>query len=268
MSFKTNYKELRQWYNKYVRQFLSGTEGDENILLKYYHSLRVSAEMGHLARSLGHSPEATDFARLIGLFHDIGRFTQYRNYHTFNDSKSKYHGQLGLKVLSEEKILDVFTEEDQDIINTSIYNHGIAGIPENTSGKTLLYSKMIRDADKLDIYRIITNYYLQSKKRNVELEMGLEDKPQVSYFVFENFARGHMILKSELRYVNDFKLLQIAWIYDMNFDYTRRKVRQQQYLESLINTISDDTYKSKIYKICSNFLKPENVKDTIDYASL
>ena len=58
---------------------------DEGILLKFTHSLRVSAWCERLAKALHLSQDDVDLAWLIGVLHDIGRFEQLREYHTCID---------------------------------------------------------------------------------------------------------------------------------------------------------------------------------------
>ena len=42
-------------------------------------------------------------AKTAALFHDIGRFPQWKHYSTFVDSVSEDHALLGLEVLSRHK---------------------------------------------------------------------------------------------------------------------------------------------------------------------
>ena len=72
---------------------------DEGVSLKLAHSLRVSSWCDRLARALHLSPDDVDLAWLIGVLHDIGRFEQLREYHTFIDYQSMDHAKYGARYL-------------------------------------------------------------------------------------------------------------------------------------------------------------------------
>jgi putative nucleotidyltransferase with HDIG domain len=51
-----------------------------------------------------------ELAETIALFHDIGRFEQFKTYGTFDDRASENHATIGLKVLKATDILNRLTE--------------------------------------------------------------------------------------------------------------------------------------------------------------
>ena len=75
---------------------------DTNIKRKQIHSLRVMEISKKIAEYIGLTPEEVKIAELIGLLHDIGRFEQYSNYHTFRDDYSIDHGDYGVQILEKE----------------------------------------------------------------------------------------------------------------------------------------------------------------------
>ena len=58
------------------------------------------------------SEEDILLAELIGLLHDIGRFEQIKNYHTFLDKESIDHAEYGNKILFEDDLIRNFITED------------------------------------------------------------------------------------------------------------------------------------------------------------
>ena len=81
---------------------------DEGVSLKLAHSLRVSSWCDRLARALHLSPDDVDLAWLIGVLHDIGRFEQLREYHTFIDYQSMDHAKYGARYLFRKAISAIF----------------------------------------------------------------------------------------------------------------------------------------------------------------
>ena len=80
----------------YTSQF---DKKNKNIERKIGHSLRVMEISTRISKTLNLDQEEEQIASLIGLLHDIGRFKQYSQYQTFQDSKSIDHGKLGVEIL-------------------------------------------------------------------------------------------------------------------------------------------------------------------------
>ncbi len=255
---QTSLEKEKEFFVDYTDSFLEkeNTTLNENINLKKTHSLRVTQHALKLAKSLKLDAHAVELSAIIGLFHDIGRFTQYRDYHTFSDKDSVYHGDLGIKVLKDLQKSHAFSATEWDVILTAIHNHGLPKIESNLSDETLLFSKIIRDADKMDIFYIVDAYYksMLKGKRNVALELGLENEDKLSPSVFDSFMNEEIILKSDMQFINDFKVLQAAWIFDLNFEYTKNYIKETEYLQSIIAQITVPDKREIIKEKAENYL--------------
>ena len=249
-------KHWQVWLKDYVAQHYTETEDvDTNIRMKYQHCLKVANEANHIAKSLNMSQADCNLVYMCGLFHDIGRFRQYMVYHTFVDAKSVYHGKLGVEVMEKLDIFNSFNKKNARIIRDAIYNHGLFKCEEKLRNSSLHFVKITRDADKLDIFRIVIGYYNQVGKRNIAIELGLDRSKKISDKVFSDFKNGKMIMKSDLVYLNDFKLLQLGWIYDINFDYTRNMIYELKYLDQIADTIEGDDIKKQVKDIVKTMQK-------------
>ena len=76
-----------------------------------------------------------DFAWLLGLLHDIGRFEQVKRYNTFNDSQSVDHAELGADILFKEGLIDRFPtvslpEGWPKTAETAIRQHNKLALPD------------------------------------------------------------------------------------------------------------------------------------------
>lgn len=60
---------------------------DERVALKIVHSQKVAEISKQLAIHRNCSAMDVDLAEVTGLYHDIGRFEQLKQYHTFLDAK-------------------------------------------------------------------------------------------------------------------------------------------------------------------------------------
>ncbi len=227
-------------FNSYTREFIDKSDDEntiENLKLKINHSLRVLKNAEIISESLNLSSKDYFVAQLCGLFHDIGRFEQFTVYKTFKDNESLYHGALGEKILKNKDFLDGVDIETKEIVYNAVYNHGLREI-ERTDEKSLLHSKIVRDADKIDIFKIVVKYYNKKGPRNIALEYGLKDEPYISDTVMKKFQQKQLIDKNELKTLNDFKTMQLAWIFDVNFDISKQIIKQNNYLDKIIKNIS------------------------------
>jgi HD superfamily phosphodiesterase len=148
-------QRLKDWFSRYCSSFSTSVEEDQrNIVLKEVHTHKVCANARLIAQDLSLGGRETLLAEIVALLHDVGRFPQYRKYKTFRDSISENHAVLGAKVLLEQGVLRDFPKREQDIIVRAVTLHNVLTVPEGLDDDTLLFVKLIRDADKLDIWRV------------------------------------------------------------------------------------------------------------------
>lgn len=250
------------WYDSYTNNFSRKyPELIENIDLKIVHSKNVANEIVEIAKSLELSKEDMLLAEIIGFFHDIGRFRQYVKFQTFSDSKSQNHAELGVEVLKEYKLLDNLSSEEQEIVYNAILNHGKAEISNNQNKRELLFARLIRDADKLDIWRLVTEYYMVKDQKparpaggeNKSIELELPDDPNITDKVLEAIINKKVILKEWMKTLNDFKLMQIGWLFDLNFDYSVKQVYNRKYLEKIFATLPDNAQVHEVKKVVDSY---------------
>jgi HD domain len=227
---------LKDWFADYCASFSLPTEVDQrNIAVKRDHTHQVCLNAVRIAQDLGLDQQETRLSEAIALFHDVGRFSQYQQYKTFDDSVSLNHAVLGTKVLLEHNVLKGLPKHEQDIIVRSVTLHNVFSLPEGLDGKSLLFARLIRDADKLDILRVVIEYFEQDEGNRAEaVALGLPDAPEkYSPEVLACLVRGEMARKDALKSLNDFKLLQLAWLYDLNFTCSLRMVVERDYIRKL-----------------------------------
>lgn len=234
--------EFRQWFAGYCRTFYTASdENNRNIRLKEEHTQEVCTFMGLLADSLALSSADRNLAQAVALFHDVGRFEQYRRYRTFKDSASINHAALGARVLAGEKVLAALDAGERRLIAGSVALHNVFRIPDGLGDRRLLFLRLIRDADKLDIWRVFIDFYGQADgERASAVSLGFPDLPECTPAVIDSLSRGEMVNLASLRTLNDFKLLQLSWVFDLNFPASWRLVRERRYVERVAATLPDD----------------------------
>ncbi|MCD6197875.1 MAG: HD domain-containing protein [Deltaproteobacteria bacterium] len=252
-------EELENWFNNYVQKFKSGNpDWQPNIILKEEHTRRVCKEILGIGRKIGLSDDDLRLAKVVALFHDIGRFEQFARYQTFVDSKSVNHAVLGVKILKENRVLNMLDKSVRDLILRAILYHNRFALPKKETEKCLLFAKLLRDADKLDIWRVVTDYYRQKDgKRNAAIELDLPDTPGISSDVYKDLMDKKIVNFAHLKNLNDFKLLQIGWVYDINFVQTLQCVQERCYLEMIRDVLPKSEKIAEIFDVLQTHMNEQ-----------
>lgn len=211
---------------------------NENMIAyKYKHSYRVVHQAEEICRSLDMDTEERDLASLIALTHDIARFRQWSEYHTFDDEKSIDHGEEGVKILFEEGEINnyIAKKEDYEVIKKAIRNHNKYKIEDGLSDRELLHAKIVRDADKLDIL------YAFSTNRILEVE---EDDSEINENVSEEFFAHRQVIKADVKSKNDRIIMLMGLVFDLYFDYSKERVLNEKYIEKIYGNMKS----KKIFK--------------------
>jgi hypothetical protein len=227
------------WFKEYVDDFCSPErEIQESIELKIGHTLRVCDNITLIASSLVLSCEEISLAKIIALFHDIGRFEQLRQHRTFSDVTSVDHAALGLRLLDDSSVLQGLTERERHILSRAIWYHNKYEINENEGSEILLFSRLIRDADKLDILKVITDYFGRREKQpNSALDFGLSESPGFSKELLDDIFGCRMVKIGSLKNLNDMRLMYLSWAFDLNFPITITSMLERRYLEKLMDAL-------------------------------
>jgi hypothetical protein len=230
------------WFDRYVRSFTTEVRDDQrNFDLKREHTLRVRDNARLIAAELRLQEQDAVLAEIIALFHDAGRFPQYRDYRTFRDSESVNHAALGAAVLIREGALAGLPRSERNLAVRAVALHNVFSLPGGLDPRTDLHARIVRDADKLDIWRIFAEILaLPGPERPSAAGLGLPETPAYTPGILEQLRRREMVRLARLNTLNDFKLLQLAWVYDLNFPPSLRLVRERDVIGSLSATLPAD----------------------------
>ena len=229
---------FKSWFKDYAGSFHFADEKDRrNITLKEEHTYNVCRNSVLIAKESSLTGVKLLIAESIALFHDIGRFRQYEKYRTFRDSASVNHAALGAAILADNGILKSLSEEEGDIILSSVKFHNALAMP-HLQDDALLFLKLIRDADKLDIWRVFIEYYESpEEKRASAAGLGLPDIREYSDNVLSCIFKKEVAPLSSLRTLNDFKITQLSWVFDLNFDESLRLLRERKYIDKILESL-------------------------------
>jgi len=238
------FDDLVQWFGGYIQRYFS-LDGDtylnNNLHLKECHTHRVCGETRLLAKALKLDTNDTRIAETIALLHDVGRFEQFKKYRTYKDSTSEDHAVLGLRMIRQERILEGLDAQERLWIERAVDYHNKMTLPAGLDEKTALFSKIIRDTDKLDIYSIAMENFRQYHENpcTFQLEIEFPDEPCCSPEILDAVEHGRLVDYRLLRTMNDVKLLQLDWAYDIYFGATLRRIVELGYLKQIIPWLPD-----------------------------
>ena len=244
MDFELAEKSFQEYLKNY-------DTNDGSIALKIKHTYEVVKKSEYIANGLGLDKENIELAKIIALLHDIGRFEQIKEFGEFNDKKIE-HAEFGVKVLFDNGLIRKFIDEDKydNIIYKAIYNHNKYKIEENLNEKELLQCKIIRDADKLDNFRVKEKDKLENIFPKIYNEKTINYET-ISEKVYEDFMQHKCIKLEDRKTIIDYWVCVIAFIFDLNFNISLQYVKENNYIDILVNRIEykNDTTKQKMEDI-------------------
>ena len=212
------FEQARADFDRHVAQF-RGPDGSLPFVLaaKYDHTAEVCEITDRIiAGETGFSPRDTLIFRLCALFHDISRFEQYDKFKTFWDRHSFDHGDRSADLIVELGLVPELPEEDRICIVDAVRVHNKFAIPEDFPAAHLAAAKMLRDADKLAILRLIIRF-LRGDISDPTIRRELDDTPGWTPSILETALSGKCVVYSDMRNLNDFKIAFYAWAYDLNY---------------------------------------------------
>ena len=198
---------------------------------KYHHSYRVMEQMLTLAKNMSLPSKDIELAKCIGLLHDIARFEQFKRYSNFNDDVFD-HGNYAVEILKETDALKHFEvdESDYEVVYKAIKNHNKYAIEANLTPRELLFAKMIRDADKLDILYAIGNDKLKG--------IVYEDDSEISKRVENDFYHHKLIKRNFKENENENLVVLFSFVFDFNFTISLKLIKHNEYYQKIYNRLT------------------------------
>ncbi len=239
-----------QAFNTYINSFKGLTDSQQlNFDIKKAHSQRVADNSLQLAEKLEFTEEQCQLAYFIGLFHDIGRFPQLVEFNTFHDENSVDHAELAVKILTEEAMFSKLDFGSSDLLLKAIANHNKLKLQNGLSEQEAKFAKLIRDADKLDILRVLSDYYSnRNAAPNHTLTWDLPKGIVVSPLVAKEVLAGKLVSKKNVASEIDVKIMQLSWVFDLNYKPSFESLFKNRFLEKIYNTLSKNDLVIEIYR--------------------
>lgn len=248
-------KKASMAFSEYVKPY---DITNPKIELKIKHTYRTVEVAKRIAEDLKLNEEQILLAQLIALLHDIGRFEQLRIYNTFKDRDSIDHGDLGVKILFEDGLIRNFITETKydNIIYKAVRNHNKFKIQDGLDEEELLHVRIIRDADKTDIFGIFVEDI--EKNKNILYNYEEVSKQIVTPEIMKKFEHYEQANRYDFKNEIDDYINIISFIFDYNFIMGLKVIQENNCIEKIMKPICicEDTKEQmeKIIKIANKYI--------------
>lgn len=248
--------EFKKYYLEALKQVPENSFSHKTIEHKFIHSVEVlrcgQTILQQTPELVDCSEKFSDLAQKALLFHDVGRFEEAVCHYqaqqqkvNFDEYFARYdHGELGSRILTANpryndrrilfavkwhgKIMEEITaSEDWQIAQNS---------PDFNEIKKILF--LVRDADKLaNLYRLKSENRLTKDLFYQQLSDEKIHAP-ISDVVLRHFYNKHSVPFSDVHSFADRIMMVVVWIYDLNYQASKRIFKENQYDEYLMEELA------------------------------
>lgn len=247
----------RRRFQAYVDSFRGGGDFiDANIDIKEKHTRRVCLHALDLTRSLKSSRSERELAFLAALFHDIGRFPQIRRYSTFNDRSSENHAILGVREIKARDLLEGLPATMRRRVLSAVMVHNRLKLPPGLDPAQLRLVRILRDADKMDILDVLIQYYKSRENGdNSALDLDLPRGENLSEAALADIEAARCVSMQNVSSVQDFRLLQTSWVFDINSSWAMDRLRRLGRIEWLLNRLPPGNRTSRAVRSIKGYME-------------
>lgn len=273
---KINREHIKKTFQEYTDRYDSA---NPKIKLKIDHTYRVADLCEQIAQSLELSAAEVDLAWLSGMLHDVGRFEQLRRYNTFSDAQSIDHARFAVELLYDEGLIadyvpEILTaelvagarawrsmggvnesptaqSEDMplsDILQTlriAIGEHSAYRIQKGLDERTRMFCQILRDADKVDIFRVICD-------TPMEEVYGFQTKDilrsAITPEVMQAFYEHHAVLRKLKKCPADYIVAHGSLTFELVYPESLRIAKEQGYLKQMMSFQSENPDTAEIFE--------------------
>ena len=251
---------LTELYDGYVDTFRDdGGVLPQMMQLKRVHTDFVVKNAVLIADGEGFGELARETALAAALLHDTGRYEQLKRYNTFRDSESVDHAVLSHDIVKEKGWLGEAGVRRPDAVLAAVLYHNRRDLPCGLDEVTRTAANAVRDADKLDIFRVLEDQVAHTDWRSDSrafwnLAVSAPPSPVVVKCIEERRPVDYQSIKS----LADFVMIQVGWmISGLAFETSRRVCAERGHLEyrrGFLRKLTDDESVDRVCDLAARLL--------------
>jgi len=218
-------EELRRLYDAYVDAYrLEDGSLPRLMQLKRAHTGFVVKNAAMIADGESFSPLERETALAAALLHDTGRYEQLKRYNTFKDSESVDHAVFSHDIVKASGWLEKAGVSRPDAVLAAVLYHNRRDLPGGLDPVTLAAAQTVRDADKLDIFRVLEHEVANTDwRKDSRAFWNLDAKALPNPEVVASIMAGMPVDYQAIRSLSDFVLIQVGWMVSGLYYETSRK---------------------------------------------
>lgn len=243
------------YYKKFTKSCAYDSEDYEHLHLKWLHSLNVEANAEQILASVDLPPHLVRAAQLAALYHDVARFEQYAQFGTFKDAESADHGAWGSRLLKTEMLLEGEEKYVVSLVRAAVSMHNRADVPDGLPEDYLFVTSVVRDADKIDILRVLSAYMHPAGPQSDVVTGALPDLPdRWSAKIYNDLMQGRSAKYEDMRFLNDFRLLLCTWLFGLNFPVSRSIIAEQGHIPDILEGLPETPEMNRVRRVVKEAL--------------
>lgn len=217
---------------KAFEQFVKNYDMNKgNVKAMYFHSLKMMEICKDIASNIGiFNEEEIIVCGLIGLFHNLSLFSnKFKNNVVNNEEEDKSRQTIDILFNEKEGLMRKITEDTKydEIIKIAIYCQYKTGLPQGFDKKTLHYCMVIKDANVIEKFRMVTNYPY--------MDMYIDNYPNdIIYNDFKKFK----VISSNTSDNDADKILEVmSLVFGVHYSYSYALLKEESSINKLINAL-------------------------------
>ena len=219
--------KIMKVFNQFVKKF---DMNKGNVKAIYFHSIKMMDLCKDIASNLGiFNDEEVIVCGLIGLFHDIGMFSNKNKLCVIMDEAVDYSKKSVDIMFDSDKLIRDITDVTKydDIIKVAIYCQNKNGLPNGLNDKMLHFCKVLKDAHTIENFRMVVNYPY--------LDMHIDNFP--SDLVYNTFKQYRVISNRVSDNDADNVLEVLSGIFGINYHYSFVLLKEEKCVDKLLGAL-------------------------------
>ena len=219
--------------------------------LKKIHTYNVAENCTMIAKRMGLDEYDCDMAWVIGQLHDFARFGQAVRTLSLDDSEAFDHAKLGARMLFIHHLVDDIIpgydridNVDKTVMEKAVYHHSEYKLPDDLTERERLFCEIIREADKLDIFRTIVD---SGYEINYGCSLEEMERDDISPAIEEAFYEHRLAEYAKRVTKADYHMAHIALCFGLEEASARQRAREQGYIEQMMDIEFTDPLVQKKY---------------------
>ncbi len=214
-------------FEQYIKKF---DMNKGNVKAMYFHSIKMMELCKDIASNLGiFNEEEIIVCGLIGLFHDIGSFSnKFKSCIILDEGIDTEKNTLDVLFTTDKLIRDITKDTKyDDIIKIAIYCQNKNGLPQGVDPKMRHYCMVVKDAHVIESFRMVTNYPY--------MDMHIDNFP--NDLVYNTFKQ-YQVIHSKVSDNDADKILEVmSLIFGVYYTYSYSLLKEESSVNKLVQAL-------------------------------